>query len=168
MVGLWSARTLQERGAGVVLVGKHPHRYHRLTLGRKDRVIDLTGTRDLAAAVREACPQGVDILVDSVGDNAAVKTLFPQFRRNSHIVSAGFLGHQGHIDIQMLRLRETTLHAPSGWTRDRMTMTLEWIASGRLKVGPLITHRMPAARAPEAFRMILEKKESFLGIVLEW
>jgi len=168
MVGQWAAQTLQYRGARVVLVGKHPYRYRRLELRPGDAVIDLSAVQDLEGAVHEACPRGIDILVDSVGANGTIEALFPRFNRNSHIVSAGFLGHEGRIDIQMLRLRETTLHAPSGWLRDRMTATLQRIADGTLRVGPLITHRMPAERAPEAFGMILEKREEFLGVLLEW
>jgi 2-desacetyl-2-hydroxyethyl bacteriochlorophyllide A dehydrogenase len=168
MVGLWAAATLQHRGAAVTLVGKHAYRHRRFQPGRQDHVIDLGTHVDLETAVREACPSGIAALVDTVGCNDAIATLFEQFRRDSHVVSAGFLGTRGAIDIQMLRNRETTLHCPSGWTRERMERTLELLAAGVLRLTPLITHRLPAGQAAEAFRMILDKQDGVLGILLEW
>jgi len=168
MVGHWAAQTLRHRGASVVLVGKHRLRYERFTPGPGGAIIDLTATRNLRGAVHDACPGGVAILVDTVGDVPAVEELFPELKHDSHVVSAGFLGDRGRIDIQMLRQREATLHSPSGWSRDRMEKTLELVRAGALQVSPLITHRLPAEKAPEAFEMILRRKDDFLGILLEW
>jgi 3-hydroxyethyl bacteriochlorophyllide a dehydrogenase len=168
MVGLWAAATLQHRGAAVTLVGKHEHRYERFRLRPQDRIVDLNKTPELAAAIKKVCPSGIAALVDTVGCNDVIAALFEHFRHDSHVVSAGFLGTRGAIDIQMLRNRETTLHCPSGWTRERMEQTLSLLAAGVLRLTPLITHRLPAERAAEAFRMILDKQDGVLGILLEW
>jgi 3-hydroxyethyl bacteriochlorophyllide a dehydrogenase len=108
------------------------------------------------------------VLVDTVGDNGVVERLFEQLTSQPHIVFAGFLGHDGRIDIQMLRKPETTLHCPSGWAPGRMRETLSLLASGDMYVSPLITHRMDAGLAPNAYAMILEKKHGVLGVLLEW
>ena len=71
------------------------------------------------------------VVADTVGSIAAVEALFPAMRRYSHLVSAGFYGHDGQIDIQKLRDREMTLHAPAGWTSERMDATLDLLAAGR-------------------------------------
>ncbi|MFX3636005.1 MAG: hypothetical protein ACE3L7_28965 [Candidatus Pristimantibacillus sp.] len=62
-------------------------------------------------------------------------------------MSAGFLGTDGSIDIQQLRVQEITLHCPSGWTKERMDATLAGIHDGWLQTVPLITHLLPAHKA---------------------
>ena len=164
MVGHWSAQTLARRGARVLLVGRHDDRLRRFTLGETLNA----RLRDPVDAARAFAPDGVATLVDTVGDLPAVMALLPALRHNSHIVSAGFYGHDGKIDIQRLRDREITLHCPAGWTRGRLEETLAWIADGRLETLPLITHRFPAERAGDAFALILGRTEPVLGVVLDW
>jgi threonine dehydrogenase-like Zn-dependent dehydrogenase len=98
----------------------------------------------------------------------AIEALYPTLRRGGHLVSAGFHGTRGQIDIQPLRGKELTLHAPAGWTRERMDATLALLAEGALQTLPLITHHFPAARAAEAFDLILSRREPFLGVLLDW
>ena len=61
-----------------------------------------------------------------------------------------------------------TLHAPAGWTKERMDATLELLAQGVLKTLPLITHRFPVHQAADAFDLILSRREPVLGVVLDW
>jgi threonine dehydrogenase-like Zn-dependent dehydrogenase len=42
------------------------------------------------------------------------------------------------------------------------------LASGQMQVEPLITHRFPADRAPEAFALLDQHPEQALGVLLEW
>lgn len=155
MVGHWAAQTLAERGASVTLIGRHDDRLRRFTRG--------STTKNLADA-----PRGAQVLVDTVGDIDAVYALLPHLRHDSHIVSAGFYGHDGKIDIQRLRNQEITLHSPSGWSKARMDATLAWLAAGKLETLPLISHRFPVERAGDAFALILNRTEPVLGVVLDW
>lgn len=56
------------------------------------------------------------------------------------------------------------------WTEGRnMEAFVELLASSRLDVKPLITHRFPIERAPEAYELITGKaKEPFLGVILTY
>lgn len=45
---------------------------------------------------------------------------------------------------------------------------LGWLADGRLKVAPLITHRLPPEAIQMAYRGLLEQKDEYLGVVLTW
>jgi threonine dehydrogenase-like Zn-dependent dehydrogenase len=45
---------------------------------------------------------------------------------------------------------------------------LDWLASGRLCVEPLITHRLPAAKTPQAYEGLRMKPDEYLGVVLTW
>lgn len=56
------------------------------------------------------------------------------------------------------------------WTEGRnFEAIVSLLASGKLNVQPLITHRFPIERAPEAYEIITGKrKEPFLGVVLRY
>jgi 2-desacetyl-2-hydroxyethyl bacteriochlorophyllide A dehydrogenase len=45
---------------------------------------------------------------------------------------------------------------------------MELIASGRLKVAPLYTHRLSPASAPEAYAGLRERKDDYVGVVFDW
>ncbi|MCC2684674.1 MAG: L-idonate 5-dehydrogenase [Paenibacillaceae bacterium] len=169
LVGQWTAQTLVHRQARTAVAGRHSDRLDRLP-PTVERLAPPTKANpaDLVAKVKALFPAGLDAIVDTVGDMGAVHSLLPLIKRNGHLVSAGFLGEAGHIDIQQLRRRETTLHAPSGWHPERMALTLGGIRDGWLQTESLITHRFPVSRASEAWDMIIRRSEPFLGVVLDW
>jgi 2-desacetyl-2-hydroxyethyl bacteriochlorophyllide A dehydrogenase len=167
MVGHWSAQTLQHRGANVMLLGRHDERLKLFRTRAGDRTFRI-GDGPAEAAIRDWAPKGVQVAADTVGDIGFLESLYPVMRRFSHISSAGFYGQNGRIDIQKMRDREMTLHAPSGWTSERMNATLDLLSQGELETLPLITHRLPADRAGEAFNLILQRREGVLGVVLDW
>ncbi|MBK9425012.1 MAG: bi-domain-containing oxidoreductase [Bacteroidetes bacterium] len=55
------------------------------------------------------------------------------------------------------------------WTENRnMESFLQLISSGKISVEPLITHRFNFASAIEAYNMIVNRTEPFLGIILKY
>lgn len=167
MVGQWAAQTLQHRGAKVLLMGKHDDRLNRFPLRSQDAAVNITRTAPLDA-IRQWTSERVQVLADSVGSIETVESLFPIMRRFSHLVSAGFHGHDGRIDIQKMRDYEMTLHAPAGWTTERMDSTLELLRQGALQTLPLISHHFPVEQAADAFDLILSRREPVLGVILDW
>ena len=54
---------------------------------------------------------------------------------------------------------------PLGAYADRAA---ELLASGQMRVDPLITHRFPAEQAPAAFGLLDQHLDQALGVLLEW
>lgn len=167
LVGHWTAQTLHWRGANVVLAGKHADRLAHFTK-KPGRSCVNTIEEDLVEAARHLAPEGIHVVVDTVGSIPTISTLLPLMRHNGHIVSTGFHGTDCLMDIQRLRFRECTLHSPSGWQKRRMDDTLTLVAAGHLDTESLITHRLPVEKAAEAWRMILDRTEPVLGVLLTW
>jgi 2-desacetyl-2-hydroxyethyl bacteriochlorophyllide A dehydrogenase len=167
MVGHWAAQTLQFRGARVLLAGKHDERLSKFKARPGDRIVNIT-RENLLDVAKAWAPSRVQALADTVGTVPDLEALFPVMRHNSHLVSAGFCGPNGRIDIQKMRNYEMTLHAPAGWAQERMDATLDLLHQGALQTLPLITHRFPVQRAAEAFDLILSRREPVLGVVLDW
>lgn len=167
MVGHWAAQTLQCRGARVVILGKHNDRLALFDRREGDLVVNLFKTPDFIRS--GVLPFGSVVAVaDTVGSIETMESLYPLLRREAHLISAGFYGDNGKIDIQKLRDRELTLQAPSGWTSARMRSTLDLLRKNLLKTEHLITHRFPAEKASEAFNLILTRSKPVLGVVLVW
>ena len=167
MVGHWSAQTLQHRGARVMLLGKHDERLALFRMRAGDAVCNI-GRDSVLDRIREWAPEGVQLAADTVGNVTFLESLYPTMRRFSQISSAGFHGLNGSIDIQKMRDREMTLHAPAGWTTERMDATLDLLVRGKLETLHLITHQFPAEHAGEAFDLILSRRDGVLGVVLDW
>ena len=167
MVGQWAAQTLAWRGADVLLVGRHGDRLQRFGAGPHRRTVN-TSEQDWLTVVQESYPNGVQIAVDTVGSTAVITQLMGVMRREGHIVSAGFYGTADQVALQPLRNRELSLDMVSGWTKARMDATLDLIASGDLQTLDLITHHFPVQQAAEAWRLIQQKDEGALGVILEW
>jgi 2-desacetyl-2-hydroxyethyl bacteriochlorophyllide A dehydrogenase len=167
LIGHWAAQTLRDRGARVLLAGKHDERLRYVHPALHDRVVNI-GREDPVDVAREWAADGIQAVIDTVGSVPSIEQFFPVMRRDGHIVSAGFHGTRGNIDIQHLRFRELSLHAPSGWTTPRMNATRDLISQGVLQTEPMITHQLPVERAAEAYELILERREPFLGIILDW
>jgi 2-desacetyl-2-hydroxyethyl bacteriochlorophyllide A dehydrogenase len=167
LVGHWAAQTLAWRGGDVVLVGRHADRLGRFGLGPRRRVLDAT-VDPPRSWLDGAFPDGVAVVVDTAGSIEALEDLTPCLRRGGHIVSAGFYGTDDQLSLQPLREDEITVHLVSGWEPRRMDATLDLVTSGDLETLPLVTHHFPAARAAEAWKMILERTEPLLGVVLDW
>ncbi|MFC4601190.1 alcohol dehydrogenase catalytic domain-containing protein [Cohnella hongkongensis] len=163
LVGQWAAQTLTHRGAEVTVLGRHDDRLALLPAPIRSYNLK---RQALSGWIGDR--KDIAVVVDTVGAMGTFRELKPAMRLNSHLVSAGFLGTEGIVDIQELRPQEITLHSPSGWTKERMDAALIGIRDGWLQTASLITHRFPAASAEEAWRLIMEKHEPFLGIVLEW
>lgn len=167
MVGHWAAQTLKRHGAHVLMIGRHDYRLQLFDAGPEDRLIN-AATDDPVTAVKQWAPGGVHIVADTVGSIASLESLYVCARRFAILVSAGFYGDTGKIDIQKMRNYEMTLHAPSGWTAERMDATLQLLGEGSLHTSHLITHRFPISKVRQAFDLILSKKEPVLGVILDW
>lgn len=171
MVGQWAAQTLWWRGAKVILLGHHDNRLGLFTsdgtrVGRD--VINTANTGWEDAFHNALGGKAVDVLVDTVGSIAAVHQFLPYLKRFSHVVSAGFYGTEDLLPLQAFRNHEATVDLVSGWQTGRMDETLDLVSKRILETTPLISHRFPAQKAADAWKLIENKGDNVLGVLLEW
>ncbi len=119
---------------------------------------------ELAAVL--ARDKGYVISVGAVGLNIPRA---PYFEKELHFLVSRSYG-PGRYD---LNYEERGQDYPEGyvrWTEGRnLEAFVELLASDRLDVRPLISHRFPIERAPEAYELITGKtKEPFLGVLLTY
>ncbi|BBH22129.1 oxidoreductase [Paenibacillus baekrokdamisoli] len=164
MVGQWAAQTLLHRGAHVIVLGRHDDRLALLPEAITRANVKTSSIQEAVQAVAGK----FSIIVDTVGSLTTVTELISLAQSGCHLVSAGFLGEDGRIDIQMLRTKNVTLHCPSGWNQQAMDETLQGITEGWLQTTSLVTHRFPVEHAKKAWDLILDPKQTKLGVILDW
>lgn len=167
LVGHWTAQTLHNRGATVVLVGRHDY---RLELARdSETMLTVNSNKESwIDFVKETFGETVAVGVDTVGSISLMEDLFSVSKRYGHLVSAGFYGTDDCMHLQPPRYREMSIDLVSGWVPERMAETLDVVAKGEITTTELITHHFPAERAADAWKLILEKSEPVLGVILDW
>jgi 2-desacetyl-2-hydroxyethyl bacteriochlorophyllide A dehydrogenase len=169
LIGQCAAVAARARGARVVLVG---HRSERLALAMTTGVEAIVNSHDgnVTDVVRErAGIASVAVVLDSVQTELSQREYVELLERGrGQIVYCGFTPGTVWADMGLLQQRELTTHFVSGWNRARMEATLKLMAEGKMRLRPLITHRVSYTRAPEMYRLIREKSEPFLGITLDW
>jgi 2-desacetyl-2-hydroxyethyl bacteriochlorophyllide A dehydrogenase len=168
LVGLWTAETLQARGAAVLLIGRHDERLRTFETRGGSRTANERHA-DVDRVVQEWSPGGAPIVVDTLTTTDALHASLRFLAHDGHIVAGGYYV-EGHNLIDYIRLasREATLYAPGGWMRPRLERALELIVKGDLRVLDKITHRWPIERATEAYDLLIRKQEPFLGMVIDW
>jgi L-iditol 2-dehydrogenase len=113
--------------------------------------------------------QPVPVILDSVQTENSQHEYVPLLERGiGQIVYCGFTPGTTWADMGLLQQCELTAHFISGWTRPRMEATLDLMAAGKMRLKPLITHRVSYKRGPEMYQINNDKSTSFLGITLDW
>lgn len=131
--------------------------------GRHRLVVEATGSATaLASAVDLAGTGGEVVMVgapwggdaNSVPSSRLTPAIFARFLRLRS-------GSEWEIPRQPAPLALGSIHENS-------MAALGWLADGRLRVQPLITHRLRPESIQEAYTGLLERKDEFLGVLLRW
>ncbi|HEY5209637.1 MAG TPA: zinc-binding alcohol dehydrogenase [Stellaceae bacterium] len=162
-------------------------------------VIALTGTAEKAAlalrhgasavltyddlpAMRASLPP-IQTVFECSGAAANVARVASLARSQGEIVLAGFYNEPIALDGETLFDRELTLkgvraagaHVSGGdynrWDRRRnLALATTLVAAGKVRAHALVTHRFPAARFADAYRLIADRAESraAIQICLDW
>lgn len=161
-VGSIAGQIAKRLGAKVIGIAGGPDKCRWLTeeLGF-DAAIDRKQSSDLGAAVDQICPDGVDILLDSVG-NQVIDPLLPRMRPHGRIVAIGQIGdyntdpsqRHGLLNTEFITTRRLTLRGlgvydfASQFPKARAQIE-QWIADGALRWRDDIEEGLE--RLPEAF-----------------
>lgn len=147
-----------------------------------DRTHD-PGAGDVAYAIKSASPErGADVAIELSGHYTALNEAIRSVRMGGVVVAAGFyrgggtplqLGHEWHHNrVTMVSSMGVWGNAHRDhplWNRARVhDMAADLLASGKLRVDGMITQRILFRDAPQAYRLIEEKPQDVIKVVLEY
>ncbi|NOY81598.1 MAG: zinc-binding dehydrogenase [Kiritimatiellaeota bacterium] len=170
IVGVCAAQLAQGLGADAVVLEKAPDRIAFLRQALPEVACWSVDDPDLEGKLKAFAPEGVDILQDTVGHAPTTDRLVPFMRtRGLILLQAQYFDKQKcAIDLDQIKIRELSMTTTVGIREEDFQQTREHILSGRLKVAPLITHRLDAAHILDAYRMLDTGRPHNLGMVIHW
>lgn len=106
-------------------------------------------------------------ILDASGDTQILDRCMTHLARRGEIVLAGFYSEPLHFIFPPAFMREATIRIAAQWEPKDLTASLELIASGKLLLDGLITHRSPASDAHQAYETAFGHS-GCLKMVLDW
>jgi len=107
------------------------------------------------------------VIVDASGDASLLDTLIGRLAPSGELVLAGFYTDPVSFAFPAAFMKEPRLRIAAEWKRADLESVLDAVASGRLSLDGLLTHRADPTDAPAAYRTAFEDP-SCLKMVLDW
>jgi len=185
MVGNLAAQFYKEAGARVI--GLDPIQ-KRCELAEKTgirQVYSAPPEEQIAALMDATHGRGVDIAVDAVGHSRVIRSCVFSVREGGRVILLGSprapvegnlteIFRRVHLKcIQVMGAFEWRLPAypeegREGSIRENLELIWKWAASGRLNLMDLITHVIQPEGLEEAYFGLMNKKEEYLGVLIDW
>lgn len=183
VVGLLTLQLVRLNGAAWVdAVDPLPARRALAQALGADRALD-PGACDVGVEVKSASPHhGADIAIEVSGYYPALHEAIGSVRVAGTVVAAGYyqgggaalrLGEEWHHNRVTLLSSMGVWGCPHRdypeWDRGRIhDAAIDLLAAGRLRTDGFVTHRIPFARAPEAYTLIDQRPEEVVKVVLTY
>jgi len=178
VVGLLVTRLLNLAGAGTVLVVDPIAHRRKLALAAgaedafcperaEERIVEATDGR------------GADVAVEASGAGAALQSAIGTVATEGTVVVASWYGtkpmtldlgghfHRGRIKLRSSQVGRSNPELAPRWDRNRRTQAVLRLLE-RLDLDPLISHRLPFDRAPEAYPLLDERPEEAVQVVFTY
>lgn len=106
-------------------------------------------------------------IYDASGDGRLLDTLIGKLGKGGEVVLAGFYDQPLTFTFPPAFMREARLRVAAEWAPSDLAATTALIDSGALSLDGLVTHRMDAANADDAYRTAFTDA-ACLKMVLDW
>ena len=155
-IGLFSVGVARAAGAGQIIATEVSD--YRRALGRTmgaDLLLDPTKD-DVVQAVRDATDGGVEVVLEMSGHTQAIRDAIRSCRMGARVSMLGLPVQDVTLELsEQVIMRGLTLQGITGRRMfDTWYKTRALLASGRLDIAPLITHRFALSDYDEAMRVL--------------
>jgi 3-hydroxyethyl bacteriochlorophyllide a dehydrogenase len=106
-------------------------------------------------------------IYDASGDSKLLDALIARLAKGGEVVLAGFYDQPLSFAFPSAFIREARLRVAAEWTPADLIATLALIDGGKLSLDGLITHRLSAIQAEDAYRTAFTDT-SCLKMILDW
>ena len=169
-IGLMLAKWAAIGGAGQILLADMDDA--KLDFARRlgfGNVCNPRTERDVPAWVRGIAPRGADLVIEASGSSAAFGEAVQSARAFGKVVLMGNpMGEMTLSQHAYWAILRNELNLFGTWNsffgpmpRNEWQLALDFMASGRLAVKPLITHRVPLEALPDTLAMMRDRAEFY-------
>ena len=178
VIGQLVSRLLTLSGLRVLAVDPLERRRELALAGGVQEALESDG--DLIARVREATAgRGADVAVEASGSGTALQAAIECVADEGTVVVASWYGtkpvslalggrfHRGRVRLRSSQVGRLNPELSARWDRARRMETVIGLLR-RLRLEELVSHRIPFGRAPEAYRLLDERPEEAVQVVLDY
>ncbi len=179
--GLLAMQLVRASGATVVAVDGLSRRLELSKRLGADHVVDFT-KRSPAEVVKGLTDgRGTDVSIEISGSAAALHEAIRTTAYNSRVVASGFfqgpaeplfLGeefHHNRVNVVCSQISGVSPALDHRWDERRLQRTfMDLVARGRVQTRPLISHVIPVRDAADAFRLLDERQDEAVQVVLDF
>jgi L-iditol 2-dehydrogenase len=139
----------------------------RLKLAKELGAMDvlLADADVLAQLLQRTGGVGVDVALEAVGGNATVNAAISSVRKGGTVVLVGNISPEVTLPLQKVVTRQIRLQGSCA-SAGEYPQAIEWMASGAIRVKPLITAVAPLADGPQWFERLYAREPNLMKVVL--
>ncbi|UIJ72531.1 NAD(P)-dependent alcohol dehydrogenase [Aurantimonas sp. HBX-1] len=169
-IGLCAAAGARLMGATTIIgVDTVPE---RLAMARKlgvDHVVDFKAGDPVEAIMKLTDGRGVDVAIEALGTQQTFESCLKVLRPGGTLSSLGV--YSGDLTIPLGPfmaglgdLKIVTTLCPGG--KERMRRLMDVVASGRIDLRAMVTHRFPLERIEEAYELFANQRDGVLKVAI--
>jgi alcohol dehydrogenase/L-iditol 2-dehydrogenase len=156
-IGLFAVQVARTNGAGhIILAGLSPD-VARLEVGRQvgaDEAINIEEVDLSSLVMARTGGLGADLIVDAAGPNQVLKQAMALVRPNGQITKIGWDPTPVDFSLDPLLIKAVTLQGVFSHTWNTWEKALGLMASGRMLLEPMISHRLDLDDWRTAFDLV--------------
>lgn len=191
VVGNLAAQLFQLAGCDVIAFDRIPKRLDVAKACGIKTTVNVSEVDPVEAVKEWTEGKGCEVVVEATGTPQAAMLSGQMARRNGEVILLGsFFGRElitnvtdllerihlwGHGCITYKGAHEWRYpipEDPQGFSKHSIErnakLNLRLIAEGRLKIAPLLTHRMPPEQCADAYAGLRDRPDEFIGVVFDW
>jgi L-iditol 2-dehydrogenase len=167
MIGLLTLQAARAAGCSPVYVSDIDTTRLALAVALgADHVLPFTG-RQLASRVAELTDgRGADLVFEAAGTNQAISTAIDSVRKGGTVTLIGNVAPEVTLPLQKVVSRQIRLQGSCA-SSGEYPEAIELVASGKIKVKPLITSVASLDEGPQWFKRLHAREPNLMKIVLQ-
>jgi len=167
MIGLLLLQASRAAGASRVFISDVDETRLKLAadLGADD-TMQASGALLIEKIMRLTGGRGVDVVLEAVGRDETIATGIDCVRKGGTVTLVGNIAPQVNLPLQKVVSRQIRLQGSCA-SSGEYAQAIEMIASGKIKVAPLITAVAPLSEGPSWFDRLHAREPNLMKIVLD-
>jgi L-iditol 2-dehydrogenase len=166
MIGLLTMQAARAAGAARVMIADiDATRLNLASSLGNDGVFNLSGAELTQEILKQTGGAGADVVLEAVGRNETIATAIDSVRKGGTVTLIGNITPKVELPLQKVVSRQIRLQG-SAASAGEYPDAIDLVASGKIKVKPLITAVAPLEDGPEWFKRLYAHEPNLMKIVL--
>jgi 2-desacetyl-2-hydroxyethyl bacteriochlorophyllide A dehydrogenase len=165
-IGHFAAQCARARGPRVTVTDVVPGRLAALEKTGSYRTL-LASEQGVWDALRAEGP------FDRIIDASGVESLFADVHQHGLLASRGVIAAMAvrgetRFPWSLLHGREASIEVACHFSLEELAELLDLLRAGALRIGPMVSHRVPIEEAPAIYATMRDRPRDLLGVIFDW